>query len=85
MTLQEIFSKILYSEGQDMLDQLKKLTPVEKEYINARIIINSLEENILNIQMFDLPWQTEEKYKKDLNDWKQKVSIMESKQHLAES
>lgn len=77
MTLQEKYEWLMPLTGDEMLTAIGKLTEVEHEYINARIILNQLKAGEL---MIELP---EEEKNKRIKIWTDKVEEFESKQHLA--
>lgn len=77
MTLQELFDQVMTWETKD-LDNLKRLSKVEQEYINARLVLQMLEEKLKNCNS-DNELDSEESLNKRISMWKEHISTLESK------
>lgn len=84
MDLLQKYNQAMSSKGQDMLNILASLTPTEQKYINAKIIIQSLEEDLKKIDP-NHPFKNELYIKKQISDWSEIIQELESKQNLAVS
>lgn len=77
MTLQELFDQVMTWETKDF-DKLKRLSKVEQEYINARLVLQMLEEKLKNCNS-DNELDSEESLNKRISMWKEHISTLESK------
>ena len=77
MMLQELFDQVMTWETKDF-DKLKKLSKVEQEYINARLVLQMLEEKLKNCNS-DNELDSEESLNKRIAMWKEHISALESK------
>jgi hypothetical protein len=59
-------------------DKLKRLSKVEQEYINARLVLQMLEEKLKNCNS-DSELDPEESLNKRISMWKEHISTLESK------
>lgn len=87
MNLQQKYAEAMSSKGENMMTILSNLSEVESKYINARIIIEYLEKDLILSEAGDTTnfLKSPEYIKKQISDWKQLVNDLESKQHLAAS
>ena len=82
MNLQEKYTELIASKGENMMQILTALTPEEKKYINAKIIVQYLEKDLENLDS-NHPWRDDLYIKKQISDWNELIHQLESKQNLA--
>ncbi len=71
------------AKGEAMLQILANLTSAEQKYINAKIIVQYLEEDLERYNP-DHPWRDALYIKKQIYDWTEIIQQLESQLHLAQ-
>lgn len=83
MDLQEKYNEVMNSKGEEMIKILSNLKPIEQKYINAKIIVPYLENELKTLDE-NHPWRNALYIKQQIHDWKEIIKQLESQQNLAQ-